>query len=100
MPEMTPERIASLAQSAMERDPNPTPLDAAAPRNLYGASVCWLIADSSPVHQMDTLTEVEDYEVSHDGLLTVRCVGETVEYAPGRWTRLRIYREKSTEDAR
>lgn len=100
MPEMTPERIASLAQSAKERDPNPEPLDAAAPLNLYGASVCWLIADGGGAHQVDTLAEVEDYEVAQDGLLTVRCVGETVEYAPGRWTRLRIYREKSTEDAR
>lgn len=31
MPEMTPERIASLAQTAKDRDPNPEPLNAKAP---------------------------------------------------------------------
>lgn len=86
MPEMTPERIDALAQSAKDRDPNPDPLDAPEPTDTYNGSIRWTRGDGVAVS--DHVLDVDGYEVSDDAL-TIFCGSEaTVTYAPGSWQRV------------
>lgn len=95
MPEMTPERIEALAQSAKDRDPDPEPLDMDQPRRLLSATVV------CPVGRVDHVGEVEDYEVTDGGRLALYCADdETVIYASGFWSRARVFGGSSEGVAR
>lgn len=85
MPEMTPERIEALAQSAKDRDPNPEPLDKDEPRRLFSAEVL------RPVGVVDNIVDIEEYEVTEGGRLTLQCTGEIVVYASDSWSRVRVF---------
>lgn len=86
MPEMTPERIATLAQSAKERDPNPEPLDAPEPTDTYNGSIRWTRGDGVAVS--DHVLDVDGYEVADDALTIFYGSEATVTYAPGSWQRV------------
>ena len=85
MPEMTPERIEALAQSAKDRDPNPEPLDKDEPQRLLSAKVL------RPVGEIDHIDKIEEYEVTEGGRLVLRCTDEIVVYASDSWSRIRVF---------
>lgn len=84
MPEMTPERIESLAQSARDRDPNPAPLDKDEPQGLLSAKVL------RPVGEIDHIDKIEEYEVTGGDHLVIRCTDEDIVYASGSWSSVRV----------
>lgn len=92
MPEMTPERIASLAQSAKERDPNPDPLDAPPPETEMGVAV---YLDSAVGDLPEAFRGDVDVHVDGVGCLRVAVSahgGKEYVYAPGVWRGYTIFR--------
>lgn len=89
MPEMTPERIATLAQSAKERNPNPGPLDApdpAQPDRMI--TVDWTKAGISAIRSHFTGDSVS-WEVSHEGDLRITSEdGDAAVFARGSWQQM------------
>lgn len=82
MPEMTPERVEALAQSARDRDPNPEPLDAERPEAVFTVT-------HKSGNRAD-FREVDEYEVTPAGALTISGGSESGGrwfscFAPGEW---------------
>lgn len=100
MPEMTPERIEALAQSAKDRDPNPDPLDAREDaRPEREVDVYWAQVDG--VSQRTHLTGSGlSWEVSPEGdLIIASDDGDAAIYARGSWQHM-LSRTSTAEVAR
>lgn len=98
MPEMTPERIASLAQSAKERDPNPEPLSVAEAADAgHTVIVGWTRGDGTVSTSTFTGSGVKSYEVSPEGDLSLSQHDDVVIFARGAWQYMTTF---AVEDAR